>query len=368
MTIGNEKNGPLTTTPAVMLAPMEGVVDYPMRKLLSGFSGPIKQGGYSRSVTEFVRVTDVRLPERVFFRYCPELKHGCHTDSGMPVYIQLLGSDLTAMASNALRAVQLGAPGVDLNFGCPAKTVNRSNGGSVLLREPSRVAAIVKAVRDAVPAEIPVTAKIRLGYESADSVVEIAEKIERAGATELCIHARTKANGYKPPAYWSNVKPVAAALKIPLTINGEIWSVADALKARRQSGCDRIMLGRGALSCPDLAAQIRAHDAGLTIHARPWRSIVEEVLKQFERSDRSIPRYVGNRTKQWLAYLKREYAGASILFNAIKPLHEVDAINRALEQHISQLDRMDLTTDLHDHHLELSSVGRGERLTSTTNG
>ena len=146
-----------------MLAPMEGVVDYPMRRLMTEMPGLGSEGGYSRCVTEFIRVTDVTLPERVFFRYCPELRHGCTTASGVPVYIQLLGSDPSAMATNAWRATQLGAPGIDLNFGCPAKTVNRSNGGSILLREPERVITIVQAVRDAVPVEVPVTVKIRLG-------------------------------------------------------------------------------------------------------------------------------------------------------------------------------------------------------------
>jgi len=327
-----------------MLAPMEGVVDYPMRKLLTGLESNVACGGYARCVTEFVRVTDVRLPERVFLRYCPELAEGGRTQSGVPVFIQLLGSDQQAMAANANRAAQLGAPGVDLNFGCPAKTVNRSNGGSILLREPQRVASIVRAVRDAVPAEIPVTAKIRLGYESPDAVQEIAGCIANAGATELCVHARTKANGYKPPAFWSLVDAVTRAVTIPVTINGEIWSVADALRARHQSGCVRVMLGRGALSCPDLAVQISACDVGADIRPKPWSSIVLEVAKQFERSDRNNVRHVGNRTKQWLAYLRREYVGADALFKAIKRLHEADAIMRAIDEHIGALGQFPATS------------------------
>ena len=128
----------------IVLAPMQGVIDAPMRARLTSL------GGYDRCVTEFVRVSGSRLPERVFLRLCPELHEGGCTPSGTPVYVQLLGSDPTALAANACRAAALGAPGIDLNFGCPAKTVNRSEGGSVLLREPARVTGIVAAVREAV--------------------------------------------------------------------------------------------------------------------------------------------------------------------------------------------------------------------------
>jgi len=99
MVTGTDNQNAFSTRPAIMLAPMEGVVDYPMRRLLTGFSSAVGGGGYARCVTEFIRVTDVRLPERVFFRYCPELKHDCVTASGVPVFVQLLGSDLAAMAS-----------------------------------------------------------------------------------------------------------------------------------------------------------------------------------------------------------------------------------------------------------------------------
>ena len=170
----------------IMLAPMEGVVDFDMRQLLT------RLGGYDRCVTEFVRVTRVLLPERVFFRYCPELKTGSRTASGTPVYLQLLGSDTTAMALNAKRAERLGAAGIDINFGCPAKTVNRNHGGSVLLKQPNQVATIVDAIRQAVCPTVPVTAKIRLGYDHPDAVAEIASAVESAGATQLCIHARTR--------------------------------------------------------------------------------------------------------------------------------------------------------------------------------
>ena len=163
----------------LMLAPMEGVIDHTMRAMLTSL------GGIDRCVTEFVRVTERLLPPKVFYRLCPELANGGKTHSGVPVYIQLLGGQPAVLADNAARAAELGAPGIDLNFGCPAKTVNRSDGGSIILREPGRVHAIAAAVRAAVPATVPVTVKTRLGYEDQSLFLDIVRGIEAAGVNEV---------------------------------------------------------------------------------------------------------------------------------------------------------------------------------------
>ena len=311
-----------------VLAPMEGVIDASMRALLTSL------GGYGRAVTEFVRVSDRRLPERVFLRLCPELERGGTTPCGVPVYVQLLGSDGPALAANARRAAALGAPGIDLNFGCPAKTVNRSMGGSILLREPTLVGALVAAVRDAVPPEVPVTVKIRLGYEDPDRLDEIARRVRAGGADELAVHARTKADGYRPPARWPLVEPVADG---STRINGEIWTVADARAARAASGCATLMLGRGALAAPDLAARV-ARDA---VDEPPlaWGRTLEAVRDKFVASDSGSPRHVGNRTKQWLGYLSRTYPEARTLFLALRPLHEIGPILAAFDAHRGELAR-----------------------------
>ncbi|MEL0305608.1 MAG: tRNA-dihydrouridine synthase, partial [Halieaceae bacterium] len=161
-------------------------MDSLMRQLLTGI------GGYQRCVTEFVRVSQTVLPKRVFYRYAPELLTGGLTPSGVPVYVQLLGSDPALMAANARRVALLGAPGIDLNFGCPAKTVNRSRGGAALLRTPDLIRSICVAVRDSVPPCTPVTAKIRLGFDSDAEFDDILRALEQAPLTELTIHARTR--------------------------------------------------------------------------------------------------------------------------------------------------------------------------------
>ena len=183
----------------LILAPMEGLADFHVRRALTD------SGAFDWCVTEFVRVSGTLLPPRAFYRWCPELHSGARTRAGTPVHVQLLGSDPSCMADNAARAVELGAPVIDLNFGCPAKTVNRHRGGAVLLDEPTLVHDIVAAVRRAVPAQIPVSVKIRLGNCHGDFASDNARAIEAAGAAWLTVHGRTKVQGYTPPAYWDRI-------------------------------------------------------------------------------------------------------------------------------------------------------------------
>ncbi len=314
----------MTTSPLekqskrIMLAPMEGVVDAYMRDFLTQI------GGYDRCVSEFIRVVDQTYPRHVFTRFCPELRRGGRTQSGTPVYIQLLGSDITAMARNARKAAKLGALGIDINFGCPSKTVNQRDGGSVVLRQPKRVGKILAAVREAVPIDTPVTAKIRLGFEHGEDFSALIDAVAGSGVDELCVHARTKKQGYKPPAYWHRVAEASDKLSIPVIVNGEIWSGSDAQTARSQSHCRDIMLGRGAIACPDLARQIRAADNGENYTPLPWQYIGEKVLEQALIIHDDISRYAGSRTKQWLRYLETHYGEAAALFERIKRCKTVD--------------------------------------------
>jgi tRNA-dihydrouridine synthase C len=160
----------------ILLAPMEGLADPLMRNVLTAI------GGYDWGICEFVRVTESVLPNRTFLRTCPELLHDSRTDAGTPMRVQLLGSDPHFMAANARRLVKHRPAGVDINFGCPAPTVFRHRGGSALLGEPDLLHAIVSAVRAEVPADIPFTAKMRLGIADSSLAVDCAQAIE-AGAS-----------------------------------------------------------------------------------------------------------------------------------------------------------------------------------------
>lgn len=296
-----------------MLAPMEGVVEHHVRDILT------RIGGLDGCVTEFIRVTDQKLPYRVFYKYAQELETNSQTPNGTPVKVQLLGSKPEPMALNALELVNYGAKSIDLNFGCPAKTVNSHEGGACLLRTPDRVYNIIKAVRDAVPKDIPVSAKIRLGFEDRSTYMENASAVESAGANELTVHARSKADGYKPPAYWHYIADIKAKLKIPVIANGEIWTIEDYIRCREQSQCDDVMLGRGLLSCPDLARQIKAHLAGEIYQPLTWAEICQMLFGYYQKTTPLYDeRNCGNRVKQWLMYLSRQYPQAQTFFDEVK--------------------------------------------------
>ncbi|MBR9728960.1 tRNA dihydrouridine(16) synthase DusC [Shewanella intestini] len=307
----------------VILAPMEGVVDDHMRDLLSSINP------YDLVVTEFVRVVNQLLPDKVYYKLCPELHHGGKTPSGTPVRVQLLGQHPQWMAENAYKAVALGSHGVDANFGCPAKMVNKSNGGAILLRSPDTIHDIVKAMRQAVPAEQPVTAKIRLGFEDKSLFLENARAIYEAGATEIAVHARTKVEGYKPPAYWEYISEIKQALPIPVIANGEIWNKTDAQRCIEITGTNDIMVGRGAISLPNLADTIKNDRAAYT-----WAQTLV-LLKQYTQRELNGRKadYFPSRIKQWFTYLNRQYPEADSLFRQLRVFKTtadiVEVLNKA---------------------------------------
>lgn len=301
---------------------MEGVLDAPMRRLLTSI------GGFDACVTEFIRVSDSALDGKALQRHCPELAQGCVTASGTPVVIQLLGSEPELLAQSALHAIEAGAAAIDLNFGCPSRFVNRNRGGAALLKEPQQMGAIIATVRKALPAEIPVSAKIRLGYESPDQAVELAQVVEEAGASFVTVHARTREDGYRHPARWEWLGRIREAIAIPLVANGDINSVADYRECRAVSGCSDVMLGRGALMQPDLALQLRAAAGEGHHQAMGW----SDIAPLLQRLVHHIP--PGNRTdarlKQWLAMLKLRHQEAEHAFSRVRTLHDSSAILAAL--------------------------------------
>ncbi|HWU68177.1 MAG TPA: tRNA-dihydrouridine synthase [Stenotrophobium sp.] len=309
----------------IALAPMEGLVDEILRDVLT------RVGGIDWCVTEFIRVNDRLLPAAVFRRLAPELLHGSRTRAGTPMRVQLLGSDPACVADNAALACALGAPVIDLNFGCPAKTVNRSRGGAILLREPELLHDIVRAVRSSVPREIPVTAKMRLGVDSPDIALDCARALAGGGASELVVHARTKADGYKPPAHWEWIARVQDAVNVPVFANGDIWSLDDWRRCRAISGAEHIMLGRGLVSRPDLARQIAAVRDGCEVVPMTWDEFFP-LLQGFWRMERRKlpPVYAPGRLKQWLAWLSRNYPQATALFAQVRRETDCFEIDRHL--------------------------------------
>jgi len=299
---------------------MEGVLDHSLRDVIT------RVGGIDRCVSEFIRITDQLLPRRVFTRLMPELLNHSRTPAGTPVRAQLLGSDPACLAENAARLAELQPAGIDLNFGCPAKTVNRHRGGAVLLDEPELVHAIVAAVRRAVPAAMPVSAKMRLGHRDESRMLDCAHAMASAGAAEIVVHARTKLHGYRPPAYWDRIARIREAVPATRVIaNGEVWTLDDAARCLAESGCDALMLGRGLVADPGLALALRGQ-------ATPGWPELEPLLAEYARliAPRVAPRHRGGRIKQWLNMLRRRFDGAQQLYERVRALNDAAAIEQAL--------------------------------------
>ncbi|MDR9424185.1 MAG: tRNA-dihydrouridine synthase [Marinobacter sp.] len=310
----------------VILAPMEGLVDAPIRETLT------RVGGIDRCVTEFIRVTHGMLPPRIFYKYAPELHKQALTDAGVPVAVQLLGSNPEMMGLHGAKAAELGAGQVDINFGCPAKTVNKHKGGCVLMREPELMHEIAAAVRKATPADVPVTAKMRLGYEDRSMGVACAQALEAAGASEIVIHARSKVDGYKPPAYWEEIARVREAVNTHVIANGDIWTVADYWRCRDVSGCADVMIGRGLIARPDLAARIKASQLGEEYPLMTWPEVVELVREySYALQTRLEDRFVTGRIKQWLNYLRQGFAEAEALWPQARKIRNVETMLACLE-------------------------------------
>lgn len=298
----------------IYLAPMEGVVDPVFREVLT------EVGGIDICVTEFLRVTDNIQPDKVFLRHAPELYNGSKTASGTPVHFQLLGGKPEPMALNALKAVELGACAIDLNFGCPAKTVNRHDGGAALLREPGRVFAVSSAVRKALPESVSVSAKIRLGYEDKSLFLEIAHAAQEAGVQHLTVHARTKQEAYRPPAHWEYIAKIRQELSIPVVANGEIWTVEDYQNCREVTGCTDFMIGRGLLSDPFLALKCKGQ-----INRPGYSQVLALAEKVIEKNEtQHSTHYALARWKQWLRYLSRNSTVFKKIFEQDKILQVSD--------------------------------------------
>lgn len=234
---------PLPYTGPWLLAPMEGVTEPLFRRLVLDLHSPESLGG---ACTEFARVSNAALPRRV-------LKAHLGEPHAIPVALQLMGSDLEHLCATAERAVQAGAPVLDLNFGCPAKGALKGCAGSALLDQPDRLREIVRAVADAVGDQVPVTAKLRAGGEAPDAIGEIVEAACAGGASLITMHARTRVEAYSVEADWSRLEQAqatAAAQGVPLCGNGGVRTHEDLARLQARVGCAFVMVGQGALGDP----------------------------------------------------------------------------------------------------------------------
>jgi tRNA-dihydrouridine synthase C len=207
--------------------------------------------------------------------------------------------------------------------------VNRHGGGAALLQDPELLFAIVKAVRAAVPLQQMVSAKMRLGFADDSRAEECALALQEGGAGEIVVHARTRADGYRPPAYWHRIADIGARVRTPLIANGEIWNAQDAQQCRLESGCNTLMLGRGMVSNPGLALEIHAANSQARHTRQSQNSVhlpgldwpgVQVHLGHFWHLVRSRleTRQQAGRLKQWLNFLRRHYPPAQQAYERLK--------------------------------------------------
>ena len=268
------KIGNATLKYGIMLAPMAGATDYAFRKVCKGFGAEYL---VSEMVCAKALCYEQKIKKSITASPSKTAPLAAIREGELPMAVQIFGSEPQFMAEaarmiseNSYRgATSVHTPtAIDINMGCPVAKVVSNGEGSALLKNPKLAAEIVRAVRGAV--DIPVTVKIRIGWDkNSINAVEMAKYLEDAGASLICVHGRTREQQYAPSADWSHIANVKRAVSVPVIGNGDIFEPRDASKMLRETGCDGVMIGRGALG-------------------NPW--IFENTINLFEgREERKIP-------------------------------------------------------------------------------
>ena len=319
------KIGPIEIWPPLVLAPMSGVTNRTMRALYRPF-------GLGLTVTEFVSSNALKYGNRRTMEMIDQ--HGLEK----PVSTQLWGDDPATMAAAAKVVRECGADIVDINFGCPAPKVTKTNGGSACLRDPERCEAIMRAVVAAV--DCPVTMKMRLGWsEDALVYLDIARRAQESGVKAVTLHARTARQFYKGEADWEHIARLKRAVEIPVIGNGDLDDAHLAMARMESSGVDAIMLGRATLGNPWLISQIRdlmegrrpisapPADERLTFALVHYRTMVEELGEA-----RAVPQM----RKHVALYLKG-IPGAAVLRERIMRIESAAETIAVIEETIARL-------------------------------
>jgi len=240
------KIGEIEITGKAALAPMAGVTDRAFRRLCASYGAAFVVGEMVSS--KGICMTDRKSRELLTL-----------DDEERPAAVQLFGDDPATMAAAARQAVEYARPDwLDINMGCPAPKIAGNHCGSALMRDPGLCGRLVRAVRDAV--DVPVTVKIRKGYSQDEvNAVEVALACEAGGAAAITVHGRTRDQMYAPPVDWDIIRQVKQAVRIPVIGNGDVVDARSAAKMYEQTGCDLVMVGRGALGAPWVFAEIEAY-------------------------------------------------------------------------------------------------------------
>jgi tRNA-dihydrouridine synthase B len=244
------KIGSLQLKNRLIMAPLAGITNLPFRMM-------VKKMGAGLVTTEMISAKGLVLGKKKTLAYLTS------DIAEKPLSVQIFGAEPESMAEAARIAVERGADVIDINMGCPVKKVVKTGAGAALLRTPERIRTLVSAVRKACP--VPLTAKIRSGWrpDSPDTLF-LARLIEDSGADGLVLHPRFASQGYSGKADWGLIRRVKDGLRIPVIGNGDVFEPSLALKMRAETGCDGVMIGRGAVGNPWIFKQILEMEEGLT--------------------------------------------------------------------------------------------------------
>jgi len=300
--------------PPLVLSPMAGVTDISFRRLLKA------RGGIGLTVSEFISVEGLT-------RNNPKSKRQMRFyENERPFAVQIFGGQHERMRMAAEMAEELGADILDINCGCPAPKVVKHGGGSGLLRDLPRLETILKEIKKAIT--IPLTIKIRAGYsESTINAIETARLAEDCGVEHIALHGRTKEQGYRGQANWDLVSAIKQAVKIPVSGSGDVTTIQQAFDRFRDTGCDGVLIGRGAMANPWIFRQIED-----TMHGRePFQPTLADkralLLEYFDMLQQDMPKLPAiGRMKQLAGQFTRGLQGGALFRTALYHSHSVDEI------------------------------------------